>query len=171
MYNDSIGKAPAGLIWWEYLPNVPPLPDPEQELGQAYARYGWRYDDKYTSFSYYFTDLDKTTIANIKNGSARLYAHVIITYVVVFFCFWQFWRYCKQALRLRMFYLLHTPKGAQSHTVLCTDIPGVAHGTIPQRLDGTLLRFVPQGTLLGAFPVLTLFSALFVLQLRFKHTH
>jgi hypothetical protein len=53
-------------------------------------------------------------------------------------------RYNKEALRLRIFYLLHQPPGAESHTVLVQDVPGVAFGTIPQRADGTLLKIIPK---------------------------
>lgn len=126
------------------MPGVPPLASPEETLGPSYSNYGWRYDDAYTTISYYFSDLDKTTMANIPAGSDSLYAHALITWLVTAVCMWQFWRYCGEMLRLRLFYLLHTPRGAQSHSVLCTDIPGVAYGTIPQRLDGTVLKLVPK---------------------------
>lgn len=36
------------------------------------------------------------------------------------------------------------PAGAESYTALCTDIPGVAYGTIPNRADGTLLKVIPK---------------------------
>ena len=52
-------------------------------------------------------------------------------------------RYNKEALRLRVFFLLNQPPGAASHTVLCQDVPGVAFGTIPNRASGTLLKFMP----------------------------
>lgn len=53
-------------------------------------------------------------------------------------------RYNKEALRLRIFYLLNQPPGAESHTILCQDVPGVAWGTIPNRADGTLLKIIPK---------------------------
>ena len=53
-------------------------------------------------------------------------------------------RYNKEALRLRVFFLLNQPPGAASHTVLCQDVPGVAFGTIPNRASGTLLKFMPK---------------------------
>ena len=53
-------------------------------------------------------------------------------------------RYNKDALRLRIFGILHQPAGAESHTVLVQDVPGVAFGTIPQRADGTLLKLIPK---------------------------
>lgn len=46
--------------------------------------------------------------------------------------------------RLRIAFLLNRPPGAESHTVLVTDIPGPAYGTIPHRTDSTLLRFLPR---------------------------
>ncbi len=54
-------------------------------------------------------------------------------------------RYNKEALRLRIYYLLNQPPGAESHTILCTDVPGVVWGTIPNRADGTLLKVIPKG--------------------------
>ncbi|KAL6782290.1 hypothetical protein ACKKBG_A06245 [Auxenochlorella protothecoides x Auxenochlorella symbiontica] len=150
-YNTDIPPAPPGLVWWEYLPGVPDLPDPEVLLGANYSRYGWRYDSDFTSVSYSFTNLDKTTMANISDRSPRLWAHAVVVWMVTFFTFYVLWSYSKEALRLRTFYLLNQPPGAESHTVLVTDIPGVLFGTIPQRLDGTLLKFVPKGMKETAF--------------------
>ena len=45
---------------------------------------------------------------------------------------------------MRLSYLLHTPPGAQSHTVLLTDIPGILYGTVLHRADDTLLRLLPR---------------------------
>ena len=59
-------------------------------------------------------------------------------------------RYNKEALRLRIFYLLNQPAGAESHTALVQDIPGVAFGTIPNRADGTLLKLIPKSELAWA---------------------
>lgn len=84
-------------------------------------------------------------MANISDRSPRLWAHAVVVWMVTFFTFYVLWSYSKEALRLRTFYLLNQPPGAESHTVLVTDIPGVLFGTIPQRLDGTLLKFVPKG--------------------------
>ena len=143
IYNTSIPPAPPGTTWWQYLPGIPPLPE-ISTLGPQYAGYGWKYDDSYTVTNYYFTDLDTTTMANVPEGSDRLYAHCVLTWVVSLVAASQFWRYCKVALRLRMTHLLTAPPGVETLTVLCTDIPGVPHGTIPTRLDGTLLKLVPQ---------------------------
>lgn len=46
--------------------------------------------------------------------------------------------------RLRIYYLLNAPMGAESHTVLLTDVPGVLFGTMAERLDKTALRFLPK---------------------------
>lgn len=46
--------------------------------------------------------------------------------------------------RMRLWHLLHSPPGAESHTVLLTDIPGIHYGTLPHRIDTTLLRLLPQ---------------------------
>ena len=48
------------------------------------------------------------------------------------------------ALRLRIYHLLQAPTGAETHTVLVTDIPGVPRGTIFDRLSGPLLKLVPK---------------------------
>lgn len=45
--------------------------------------------------------------------------------------------------RLRISFLVNQPAGARSHTVLLTDVPGVAYGTLAARIDATLLRFLP----------------------------
>jgi hypothetical protein len=54
------------------------------------------------------------------------------------------WRYNKEAVALRIQYLTHTPMGAESHTVMALDIPGVAYGTYLDRLDKTAFRFLPR---------------------------
>ena len=137
-YNDTYAPpAPYGLEWHLYAEGVPTLPPAPPE-------YVWYYDSSYVPNNYMFTDLDKCTLSNVPARSPKLYAHAIITWVVTIIVFVQLWRYCREALRLRMFYLLNTPRGSESHTVLVTDIPAVAVGTIPNRLDGTLLKFVPK---------------------------
>lgn len=107
-------------------------------------RYGWRYDADYVTVKYHFTDLDKTTMANISDRSPRLWAYAIIAYVVTGIAFWVLWRYSSEALRLRTFYFMNQKRGAESHSILLTDVPAIAYGTIPKRLDGTLLRVVPK---------------------------
>lgn len=120
--SDGIPPAPPGLSWEKYAPGVPPL-------GPAPPGYVWYYSADNVPSDYTFTDLDKTTLSNIPESSPKMVAHAVICWVICLFIFFQLWRYSKVALRLRMFYLLNTPKGAESHTVLVTDIPGVDVGT------------------------------------------
>lgn len=54
-----VPPAPAGLEWWRYADDVPPLPDPSVVLGPLYARYGWRFEADYQARSYVFSNLDK----------------------------------------------------------------------------------------------------------------
>lgn len=144
-YNDTdIPDPPEGLQWHKYANGVPALPP-------APPNFTWSYASEYVPENYVFTDLDKTTLSNIPARSIKLVAHAIIGWVVTFVVFFQLWRYCKVALRLRLLHLLTTPKGAETHTILCTDIPGIAYGTIPNRLDGTLLKFVPRSVKKKAF--------------------
>ncbi|KAH7620097.1 hypothetical protein Ndes2526B_g05351 [Nannochloris sp. 'desiccata'] len=145
IYNDSIPDPPPGIIWWQYLPDVPLLPDITTALGPGYERYGWRYDDDYVIQKYYFTDLDKTTMANVPPKSSRLYAHSVLTWVVTAIALWRIWSMCRTALRLRQYHLLTVLPGAETHSVLVTDIPGVPYGTIIDRLAGSfLMKLIPQ---------------------------
>ena len=147
MYNTSIPPAPPGLIWWQYLPGVPPLP-PVSSLGPGYERYGWRYDQNYQVIKYEFTDLDKTTMTNVPSKSSRLYAHAIIAWAVTIAVLYQLRRYCKIALNLRLYHLQNSPLGAESHSVLCLDIPGIATGTMPERLGGsTISKLIPKSVM------------------------
>ncbi|PSC73975.1 ERD4-related membrane isoform B [Micractinium conductrix] len=144
-YDTDIPPAPPGMTWWKYKDDVPPLPTPEEALNNAsYARYGWRWDASYQEIKYEFTDLDKTTMSNISSRSPSLWAHAVVTWVVSLIMYFWLWKYNKEALRLRIFYLLNQPPGAMSHTVLVQDIPAIAYGTIPHRADGTLLKLIPK---------------------------
>jgi hypothetical protein len=101
--------------------------------------------------SYELSNLDKTTMSNIAARSSLLYAHAVVAWAVTAYSLWIFWRYCRVALRLRMFHLLNAPAGGESHAVLVTDVPGVAAGTVPARLDATLLRLVPRSVKARAY--------------------
>ena len=125
IYNTSIGPAPPGLLWWERLPDVPPLPTPESVLGPAYENYTWIYDDKYQVVQYDLTALDKTTMTNIEEKSDSLYAHAIVTWVVTALVVWRLREYSKQALNLRMLFFMNGGcfGGLQAQSVLVRDIP------------------------------------------------
>lgn len=151
-YNSTVGDAPPGMEWWNYNSDVPPLPTPYEyflnstnaSYAEQFRTYGWMWDSSYQEMKYTFSNLDKTTIANIPSRSARLWAHAVIAWLVTFVCYRWLWKYNKEALRLRIFYLLNQPAGAESHTVLVQDVPGIAYGTILNRADGTLLKVVPK---------------------------
>ncbi len=151
LYDESLPPAPPGFLWWRYLPGVPPLPEPASLYGPAAEGVEWRYDPSYASVSYSFSEIDKTTMANIPPGSSRLYAHAVVMWAVTAAACALMWRYCQTALRLRMLHLLTAPAGTESHTVLVTDVPGIAAGTVPDRLDGTALKLLPAKTKERAF--------------------
>ena len=125
IYNTSIPPPPPGLLWWERLPNIPPLP-PVTVLGPEYENYTWIYDPNYKIVKYDLTALDKTTMTNIPPKSDRLYAHSIMTWWLTILVLWRLGVYCRQALNLRLLYFKNCPKGSETHTVLCTDIPGIS---------------------------------------------
>ncbi len=54
------------------------------------------------------------------------------------------WRYNREAVALRIAYLNSARPGGEAHTVLTTDIPGVEYGTLAHRIEGTVLRVLPQ---------------------------
>ena len=49
------------------------------------------------------------------------------------------WRYTKLAVKLRIEYMMHTKKGAETHSVLVRDIPGVQVSLPTPRLSSGLL--------------------------------
>jgi hypothetical protein len=53
------------------------------------------------------------------------------------------WRFNQEAVALRIQYLMNTKEGAESHTVLVTDIPVLEYGTIPHRIETTVFRYLP----------------------------
>lgn len=53
------------------------------------------------------------------------------------------WRFNQEAVALRIQYLMNTKEGAESHTVLVTDIPVLEFGTIPHRIETTVFRYLP----------------------------
>ena len=121
IYNKSIPPAPPGLIWWERLPNIPPLP-PVTVLGPEYENYTWIYDENYKVVQYDLTALDKTTMTNIPEESNYLYAHAILTWALTILVLWRLKVYCKQALNLRLLFFKESG-GVQTRSILCTDIP------------------------------------------------
>jgi hypothetical protein len=68
------------------------------------------------------------TLSNLPEGSLKLLAPALAAWAMTAAVLLQLWRYSRAALRLRLHHFLAAPAGAQSHTVLVTDIPGVAAG-------------------------------------------
>lgn len=144
-YEHDLPPAPAGLEWWEYLPDVPLLPPPAEVLGPNFTRFGWRYQQDYQSVPNLRPSvLDTTTTANLPAGSPRFYAHAVAAWLITLLALRLLWHFQRAALRLRLQHLVSAPKGAQSHTVIVRDIPGIEFGTIAHRTDSTVLRFLPQ---------------------------
>ena len=52
------------------------------------------------------------------------------------------WRYAKKSVALRIRYLITSPKGADSNTVLVQDIPGIGFGTHAERAKSVAPKFV-----------------------------
>jgi hypothetical protein len=52
------------------------------------------------------------------------------------------WRYNEEAALLRIMFLANSPRGGPSHTVLVTDIPGMAYGTKAWRLREVRVAWV-----------------------------
>ena len=137
IYNKSIPPAPPGLLWWERLPNIPPLP-PVTVLGPEFENYTWIYDENYKIVKYDLTDLDKTTMTNVPAKSNKLYAHAIMTWFLTILILWRLRVYCQMALNLRIKHFQDCPRGAETHSILCTDIPGVV--TQPPSEDGSAAK-------------------------------
>ncbi len=51
-----------------------------------------------------------------------------MTYAVVAWALYCLWQLNKTALRLRLYHFRHIVRGGETHTVLCTDIPGIEFG-------------------------------------------
>ena len=123
IYNSSIGPAPPGLVWWELLPGVPPLPTPEEELGPAYANYSWKYDENYKVVQYDLTALDKTTMTNVAKQSSALYAHAIMAWWLTILVIWRLGVANKYALNMRLLYFMSGVGGAKARSILVRDVP------------------------------------------------
>jgi hypothetical protein len=66
-YDKNIPPAPAGLQWWRYKSDVPPLPDPASFFNgsRKYEGYGWKYDSGYSANDYVFSELILPLLLNI----------------------------------------------------------------------------------------------------------
>jgi len=141
----DLPQPPPGLKWWKYADGIPIPPDPATELGPEYARYGWRYDAASAETSFVLQDIDKATMANVGDRSKTLWVHALTAAAVTAYTLWTLAAFSRDAVRLRLRYLSTAQPGADTHTVLVTDVPGVRGGTAGDALDRTLLRVLPTG--------------------------
>lgn len=59
------------------------------------------------------------------------------------------WRYAKKSVALRIRYLITSPKGADSNTVLVQDIPSIGFGTQAERATSIAPKFIANKVLLS----------------------
>ncbi|KAK9852109.1 hypothetical protein WJX84_005426 [Apatococcus fuscideae] len=76
-----------------------------------------------------FTDLDTVTMTNVARQSNLLWIHAVVAWLASGPLVQMLWRYTKLAVKLRIEYMMHTKKGAETHSVLVRDIPGVQGAT------------------------------------------
>lgn len=94
---------------------------------------------------YSLTDFDKLSLTNVEEGSAKLWGHLVALYVATITTLFLLAKYHRRAVQIRIEYLSTTEIGAESHTVLVTDIPGVNFGTIAARAKSSILfRYFPK---------------------------
>lgn len=80
-----------------------------------------------------FGVIDEFTMANISERDTIIVVHVVVVYILSLVTYHMLWKWHKEAVGLRISYLAGRPKGAESYTVLMTDIPGTLDGTVLQR--------------------------------------
>ena len=135
----GVPPPPPALKWWKYKEGVPPLPP-------APPGYGWKYDETRAPMDYEVSNLDRATISNVARGSPLLLLHTLAAWAVTFYAFRLLWSYSTQAVALRIRHLTMSVPGAETHSVLVTDVPGVEAGTFARRLDETVFRALPPHT-------------------------
>ena len=78
----------------------------------------------------------------MRDRSPTLWVHAVTAWVVTAATLFLLSKFSREAVALRLRYLSTAPKGAETHSILVTDVPGVAGGTIAHRVDKTLLAAV-----------------------------
>eukprot|EP00210_Caulerpa_lentillifera_P000603 g584.t1 len=93
---------------------------------------------------YVIGSFDKLSMTNVKPQSMRLWAHLVAIWFMSIFTLKLLWQYHAEAVKLRIQFLATTENGAQSHTVLVRDIPGLRFGSPLDRLmRSSLFKFLP----------------------------
>ncbi|KAK9809699.1 hypothetical protein WJX73_006828 [Symbiochloris irregularis] len=91
-----------------------------------------------------YSALDHVTMSNIGRKSSLLWLHAVATWIISLYAFWMLRRYSRKAMALHLQHFGLVQKGAESHSVLVTDIPGIESGRPADRIDD-LLCCLPKG--------------------------
>lgn len=89
------------------------------------------------------SNLDRLTMSNVPRRSKTLLVHAAAAWAITCYAFRLLWSYCTLAVSLRIRHLTTTPRGAETHSILVTDVPGVDAGSFARRLDETVFRLLP----------------------------
>lgn len=96
------------------------------------------------SVDYEIGSFDKLSMTNVDPKSQRLWAHLLAIWFMSIYTLKLLWQYHANAVKLRIQFLATTEKGAQTHTVLVRDIPGLRFGSPLERLmRSALFKFLP----------------------------
>lgn len=160
---EDLPKAPAGLQWRQYAADVPALVPAEaveylrngtangvkSYSDEEIARFVLLRDEAAAVTTVPLTDIDMATMANVPDRSPTLWVHAASVWAVTLATLWLLRKFSREAVALRLRYLTSTPPGAETHSILVTDIPGIDTGTLTSTLDRTVLRALPEGSRKG----------------------
>eukprot|EP00210_Caulerpa_lentillifera_P002275 g2185.t1 len=97
------------------------------------------------SVEYEIGSFDKLSMTNVKPKSNRLWAHLVAIWFMSIYTLKLLWQYHSKAVKLRIQFLATTENGAQTHTVLVRDIPGLRFGSPLERLmRSSLFKLLPR---------------------------
>eukprot|EP00475_Leptophrys_vorax_P044843 TRINITY_DN9126_c0_g1_i1.p1 TRINITY_DN9126_c0_g1~~TRINITY_DN9126_c0_g1_i1.p1 ORF type:complete len:902 (-),score=75.20 TRINITY_DN9126_c0_g1_i1:288-2732(-) len=82
-----------------------------------------------------FSELDKLSIANIPNGSPRLWAHLVCAWVFSLWALWVLRDAFKQVARMRMDYLADQRRAPHQFTVLVRQVPSDPIKSVAETVD------------------------------------
>ena len=167
--DEDLPKPPAGLEWKQYAADVPPLVPAEAVeylrngtangvkaySDEEIARFVLLRDEAAAVTTVPLTDIDKATMANVRDRSPTLWVHAASVWAVTAATLWLLRKFSREAVALRLRYLTSTPPGAETHSILVTDIPGIETGTLTSKLDKTVLKALPEGSRKGVRNLLT----------------
>ena len=72
-YDQRVPPAPAGLTWWKYNADVPPLPQPKDYFRNttSFDHYYWKYDASYFANDYTFSKPSMLALECTKQASSQ----------------------------------------------------------------------------------------------------